>query len=173
MQEEKSLTSEKILRVARDSMAAVEYCFLITRGNNDHANARLMQPFPPEEGLIVWFGTHPGSRKIEDIQNDQRLTLAYPHLEETAYVTLLGTAEVVSDPVLREQYWMDRWLDLYPDGPLGNDYILIKFTPWRVEVMNYSRQIHPNPYGLASAAVEKDITTGQWMILESPKKGKA
>lgn len=50
------MTGEDWLEAARATMEGAEYCFLITVSESGGANARLMQPFKPEEDLTVWFG---------------------------------------------------------------------------------------------------------------------
>ena len=48
---------EYLLEVAKATIRATAYCFLITLGDTGQAHARLMQPFAPEEDLTIWFGT--------------------------------------------------------------------------------------------------------------------
>jgi general stress protein 26 len=137
-------------------MQAAEFCFLITLGEGGVANARLMQPFDPEPDLAaVWLGVSPRSRKVNEIERDERATLAYQYPQEGAYVTLLGTAVAEADLTLRQKYWRDSFEQFWPAGPTGDDYVLLKFSPNRIELMNIARNAAPEPHGLRAVILER------------------
>jgi len=142
------MTTERMLEICRGTMKAANYCFLISQGEGGEIHARLMLPFEPEEDMTVWFGAAANSRKVAELSRDGRATLAFYDNKETAYVTLTGTAHLESDTEKRKKYWTDSWKDFFKNGPLGADYQLIKFVPTRIEVMNFSQNITPEPYGL-------------------------
>jgi len=48
------MTPEYLLKIAKDTIEAVEYCFLITRSELGQANARLVQHLKPE-AAIEWL----------------------------------------------------------------------------------------------------------------------
>ncbi len=158
------MTPEKLLEIARTTMQAAEFCFLISRSDSGYANARLMQPFDPEPDLTVWFGVSPRSRKVGEVERDERVTLAYQYPQDGAYVTLLGTAAVETDLKLRQKYWRDSFEQFWPDGPTGDDYVLVKFLPGRVELMNIARQAAPEPHGLRAVVLERK--GGDWLVVE-------
>jgi general stress protein 26 len=140
-----AMTVKDWLEVARATIEGVEYCFLITESESGEANARLMQPFKPDEDLTIWFGASPRSRKVREIKAHDRVTVAYEHPEEGAYVTLLGRAVLERDVELRGKYWRRRWVRYWPEGPESDDYVLIKFMPERLELMSEAREVAPDP----------------------------
>ncbi len=148
------LTTERVLQAARELIGSTPFCFLITLGESGRANARLMQPFPLEEDWSIWFGASPESRKVEEILEDGRTTVAYQDGEQGAYVVLLGTASIKDDGELRQRYWRESFLDYWPDGP-GEDYVLIRFEPSQIEVMNIAEEMAPEPFGLQPAILVK------------------
>lgn len=91
------MSAEHLFAVAARTIRAAEYCFLVTLAASGQPHVRLMQPFAPEDDLTIWFGTNPQSRKIQEIQRDSRVALSFHHAAETAYVTLVGTAQMVDD----------------------------------------------------------------------------
>ena len=150
------MTPEELLDIARTTMQAAEFCFLITFAEKGVANARLMQPFDPEPDLAaVWLGVSPRSRKVREIERDEQTTLAYQYPQEGAYVTLLGTAAVEADLTLRQKYWRDSFEQFWPAGPAGDDYVLLKFAPARIELMNIARNVAPEPHGLRAVVLER------------------
>ena len=147
------ITAELILETAKSSMRSEEYCMLITLGEAGEANARLVQPFEPEPDMTIWVGTWSKSRKVREIQKDSRVTLAFYDRDSTAYVTLLGLAGIENDLNKKRKYWREEWIGFIPQGPEGDDYVLVKFIPFRIELMSFANGVLPQPYGLKPAVV--------------------
>lgn len=159
---QRAITAEIVLDTAKSSMRVAEYCMLITRGESGEANARLVQPFGPEEDMTIWVGTWSKSRKVREIQRDNRVTLAFHDKENTAYVTLLGTAQTESDINKKRKYWREEWVGFIPQGPEGDDYLLVKFIPVQIELMSFSSGVLPKPYGLKPAVA---VRSGDLWVL--------
>ncbi len=128
---------DTLLTVARDMMAKARFCVLITLDASGHPRARAMDPFPPEENMVVWMGTSRVTRKVEEIRKDHRVTLYYGHPEGAGYVSLYGTARLVDTPEEKERLWKEEWSKWYPDKEAS--YILIAVTPERLEVVDFTR----------------------------------
>lgn len=157
-----TLTTDQLLAAVRELIKATEYCFFITESTDGHPHARLMQPYDPDNDLTMYFGASPRSRKVRELHRQKKVSLAFYNQQETAYVTLLGTATMTDDPTLCQRYWRANWNDLFPGGPEGSDYILIKFVPERIEMMNYAHQAMPQPYSLHPTILKRE---GQkWII---------
>ena len=139
------MTAENWLDVARTTIEAKDYCFFITLSDEGHANARLMQPFRPEEDFTIWFGTSPRSRKVCEITANGQVAVSYENVGEHAYVTLMGRAQVERDIEARRKYWRQEWAIFWPAGPEDDDYVLIKFVPSRIELMSIYRNVAPDP----------------------------
>ena len=139
------MTVEDWLDVTRKTTETKDYCFLITLSESGRANARLMQPFKPEEDFTIWFGTSPRSRKVREIADNDQATVTYQDSGEHAYVALSGRVHVERDVKARQKYWRHEWARFWPAGPGDEDYVLIKFVPSRIELMSISRNIAPDP----------------------------
>lgn len=148
-------SAEQLLIAARELIKSTEYCFFITESNDGHPHARLMQPYEPEKDFTVYFGASPRSRKVREILRQSKTSLAFYNQQETAYLSLSGTASVVEDLELRRKYWRSNWNDLFPGGPESSDYVLIKFVPDKIEMMNYAHQAMPQPYSLHPTMLER------------------
>lgn len=159
------MTPDHLLEVTKAIIEATEFCFLITVGELDAPDARLMQPFEPEPDLTLWFGTSPKSRKVRDIEQNSRVTVAFQDAAGPAYAALSGTATIETNLALRRQYWREAWTSFFPGGPEGDDYCLVKFVPLRIELMHFGRNVAPEPYGLQPAVLVRtaqgwDVATG-------------
>jgi general stress protein 26 len=87
-----------VIKVATGIMQRARFCTLVTIGAGGHPQARIMDAFPPDEGMVVWMATTPASRKVGEIRKDPRVTLSYFDANTMGYVTLLGRAALVADP---------------------------------------------------------------------------
>lgn len=162
------MTAERLLAVARETIRAAEYCFLITQDRSGQVSTRLMQPFDPEPDLTIWMGASPKSRKVRQIREDGRATLAYQDKASNAYAVLSGSAAIVDDPAQRRHYWREGWEAFFKQGPEGEDYVLIRFTPNRIELMNFAQEVAPEPYGLRPAVL---LRQGEGWVVAGEEAG--
>ncbi len=130
---------EKLLTAAREIMVAARYCALITLDSSGRPQARTLDPFAPDENMVVWLGTNPLSRKVAAIRRNPRVTLYYFDRESEAYVTIYGIARLVNDPKAKLKWWKDEWQAFYHDRT--RDYLLIRVEPERLEVVNVKKGI--------------------------------
>ena len=135
----------KIVSAAREVMGAARYCTLVTLGEEGHPEARVVDPFEPEGDLTVWVATRAGTRKVAQIQKDSRVTLFYFDPESFGYVTLLGRGELIRDPKEKAKHWKEEWAALYKDGSAGDDYLLIRVRPFRLEIVSYGHGLSGDP----------------------------
>ena len=120
--------------IALEIMARSGTCTLITLDSTGFPRARIMDPFDPGENFVIWFGTNPESRKVEEIKNDPRVTINYYEELAGAYVSLYGKAEIITDSDQKSAHWKPEWKAYYPHYPEG--YCLIKFTPDYLELIS-------------------------------------
>ena len=138
------LSRDELISAARETMSAARYCALITQDSLGRPQARTLDPFPPDENMVVWLGTNPRSRKVAAIRRNPRVTLYYFDREAQSYVTLYGIARLVNDPKAKLKWWKDEWKDFYPDRT--RDFLLIRVTPERLEVVNVKKNIVGDPH---------------------------
>jgi len=124
---------------SKEIIMTTRYCALITLDESGQPQVRTMDPFPPEEDMIVWLGTNSNSRKVHEIRNDSRATLYYEAPGGTGYVVIKGNAYLVDDPDKKLKYWKDEWTKFYSDQK--SDYILIQIKPDKLEVLDYKHGI--------------------------------
>jgi general stress protein 26 len=149
----------RVLSAARSTMRRKQYCLLVTRSAHG-SDARVLQPFPPEDDFTVWLGTSVGSRKVAQLRHNDAATLVYQDDAKTACVVLVGRMRIVEEVEERQRRFMSTWWAFFPEGPAGSDFILLRFEPERIEVWDGARRVTPPPFGLRSAAVA--LTDGQW-----------
>lgn len=134
-----------VIKAAATIMEAARYCTLVTIGEDGHPQARIVDAFAPEEGMVVWMATTPVTRKVAQIRKDARVTLSYYDTKTMHYVVLLGRAALVTDPAEKAKRWKEPWARLYKDRNRGDDYLLVKVTPIRLEVSAEDLGIRHDP----------------------------
>src|SRR5258708_34332985 len=103
---------EQILQVAKETIAKVPYCWVVTADQRGGANARVVQPFfspLDQDGWVVRFLTSGRSRKAAEIASSGRISLGYQYDPEQAYVTLVGAASIIDDRGYLRAKWRTEW----------------------------------------------------------------
>ena len=134
---------DTLLAVAREIMDAARYCGLVTTDETGTMRVRTMDPFSPASDMTIWMGTNRETRKVKEIEGDPRVTLYYASPDASGYVTVFGTASLVDEAEEKGARWKPEWEAFYQDRT--SEYLLIKVTPHRLEVIDYSRGIVGSP----------------------------
>lgn len=158
-------TSESLLSVANQILAEAPRCFAITNGVDGTINSRIVEPFEREDNWVFWILTSAASRKAAELRASDSLTLSFQNHDASAYVSLIGTARLVSDPAQIAQRWRDGWSRFFSDGAIDRDILLIRFHADSLELYDVGRGIEPTPAGLRSAIIERD--GHQWQVTQS------
>ena len=135
----------EVIAAAKDIMQAARFATLITIGEDGQPEARVVDPFLPEADVTVWMATIRLTRKVGQIRRDPRVTLLYFNAARAEYVTVLGTATLVTDAAEKASHWKEEWANYFTGGPGGEDYVLIRVRPTRLEVVSPGRGLAPDP----------------------------
>jgi hypothetical protein len=76
-----------------------------------------------------------------------------------AYLAIAADAAVVEDAVQRRAKWDRGLAAFFPGGPEGDDFVLLRLSAVRIELMNFAQCVHPDPYGLVPAVIERSVAT--------------
>jgi general stress protein 26 len=142
-----------VINAATEIMLKARYCSMITLDSDGSPQVREVDPFAPEEGMVVWLATKPGTRKVAQIKRDPRVALSYLDPDGGGYVTLLGKADLVETVTEKDRLWKEEWSAFYKDKNKGGDYLLIRVTPTRLEVVSYAHGILNDPTTWAPASI--------------------
>jgi general stress protein 26 len=135
----------EILEAARTVMSQARYATLVTLDPAGQPQARVVDPFEPEPGFAIWIATNPATRKVAELQANPRVTLLYFDAARQSYVTVIGRATIVRDPKEKARRWKDEWAAFYKDRNRGDDYLLIRVVPTRLEIVAESLGMKPDP----------------------------
>ncbi len=141
--------ANRLKTVAIKIISSARYCALVTIDQQGKPMARTMDPFLPDSNFVIWLGTNPRSRKVQEIKKNQGVCLYYPDPSAGGYVVIQGKAIIVNDETEKMIHWKNEWSAFYKNR--DKDFILIKVSPTRLEVLSY-----------------KDGVTGNSITLEVP-----
>lgn len=148
------VSRDSLLHSSRTIIDSSKCRILITVDEDGKPHAREMDPFEPDENMVIWFGTNPKTRKVQQIKGNPNVAVFYYDSKSVSYVSINGTAELVNDPKLKQKYWKDYWERYYADPE--KDYILIKVVPERLELISYQYNLFWTGDPFMPLAVEFD-----------------
>ena len=122
----------------------------------------MVQPVIDFETFEIWFGTNPSLRKVKEIEENPNVIIAFGNDKENANIIIYGKAQIVRDIKERRKHWIGSWLLFFPNGPKGDDFVSIRVEPSEIELMNFKRNIVPEPFGLKPVRLINDL--GNWSV---------
>jgi general stress protein 26 len=75
---------------------------------------------------VLWFFTRASTHKVEDVERDQHVNLAFASPEENRYVSLSGLGRVVRDQQKMKDLWFPVLKAWFPDGLETPDIALLR-----------------------------------------------
>lgn len=155
-QKKSNLSHEHVMDVAKEMLRKSRYVLLITNSQGEAPSARVVQPVLEETQHFynIWIGTHPNSRKVLEIKENDLVSLVVQDNSSSAQLILKGRANIESDNTLRRKHWLGVWRMFFPNGPLSSDYVLLQIVPDEMDILSFSRNIVPEPFGLKSLSVK-------------------
>ncbi len=89
------------------------------------------------KGLTLYVTTFLGSRKVAQIKVDPNVHVTLgggsPE-EERPYVQIAATADVLTDPDIKKEMWVD-YLSRFFSGPEDPNYAVLRISPSLIELM--------------------------------------
>jgi general stress protein 26 len=152
---------DRFLAAARETIAAVPFCWLATRSADGGANARAVRSCANAPGDDAWtrrFLVRRGSRKVAEMRAAPRVTLAYQHDSGDAYVALGGCAVLVEDTAEMRTLWPSKMDALFPAGFADANMMVVRVEVDRIEV--HVRGITREPFGHGRTLLQRNGNCG-------------
>lgn len=102
---------------------------MTTLGRDGQMHSRPMATQKPEPDSPIWFVAALDTAKVEDLQKDPRINLAYYRPSDRAWVSLCGTARLDTDKQRIKRLWQPDWKIWFPQGPDQEGMVLINVVP--------------------------------------------
>ncbi len=150
-----NLTEENAFKIIKSMLKKAKYAILITNDGGRSPCARTIQPIVDLQTLEIWIGTDPRLRKVEQITENDHVTLAFQNEKEHAGLVMYGKCTIVREKTVNRKRWLNSWILFFPDGPSSQNYLNLHLVPEKIELMNFHRKIVMEPFGLKPLVLEK------------------
>lgn len=110
--------NEDLMKLA-DALRDIKFTMFTTIGEDGNLFSRPMATLKIDvknfDGKI-WFFTDINSPKVFNIANDQHVNLAYASPDDQKYISVCGTAKLVTDKVKMKELWTPAMKAWFPEG---------------------------------------------------------
>lgn len=134
---------------------------MMTTEDGPHLRARPMAAAQSSFDGTLWFFTRASSHKVAEVGKDERVGITYADAGSNDYVSLSGTAKLVTDKPSIAAHWSEAMRTWFPKGQEDPDIALLK-----VEVQTAEYWDAPNSTMVHAYGYVKAVLTG-----ESPHPG--
>ena len=145
-----------------DLIEGIEIAMFTTRRPDGHLVSRPMATQERVSGADLWFVTDVSSNKLDELETDSHVNLAYYNLKSREWVSVAGLATVTQDRNLIKELYKPDWKAWFGDeggdrngGPDDPRLALILVEAHSVEYLKVDK---PRPLVLFEVA--KGIVTG-------------
>lgn len=104
----------------------------------------------------LWFFTSDKTHKVDEIEADNRVNVAYSKPDDNVYVSVSGTATIVKDRAKIEELWNPVLKAWFPEGLDDPSLCLLKVSVEEAEYWD-----SPNSKLVQIAGFVKALVTGQ------------
>ncbi|KAJ3001134.1 hypothetical protein HKX48_003037 [Thoreauomyces humboldtii] len=97
----------------------IETAMLTTRAKDGSLVSRAMQTRKRQNGVDIWFVTNKQSHKLNDLEFDNHVNVAYYRANSSDWVSVSGIAEIVTDQAKIEELYapdLKAWMGDLGDG---------------------------------------------------------
>ncbi|MFO1118016.1 MAG: pyridoxamine 5'-phosphate oxidase family protein [Beijerinckiaceae bacterium] len=137
----------KVWELVKDIRAAM----LVTRDAEGHMSARPMSAVNREFTDRLWFMTSADSPKLDEIRAVPLVLVAYSEPKDQNYVSVRGTARVVTDRDKIRELWTEAARVWFPKGPEESEIALIEVVVDTAEYWDAPSGAMVYAYGYAKA----------------------
>jgi general stress protein 26 len=129
---------------------------MLTTIANGKLRSRPMSTQEMDENGDLWFFTSDETHKVDEIEADDRVLVAYSAPDDNTYVSVFGHAKVSRDQAKIDELWNPVHKAWFPEGKDDPHLCLLKITIEEVEYWD-----SPNSKLVELAGFVKALVTGQ------------
>lgn len=112
---------------------SVRIAMLTTVEGNGTLHTRPLATLQYENDGELWFFTKIDSAKVQEIEEDMHVSVAYADTDNNVYVAVAGTADIVRDRAKAEELWTPMAKAWFPQGLEDPELALLRVRAERAE----------------------------------------
>src|SRR5215204_4669379 len=151
MEDRRQESIEKLKGLLED----IDFAMLTTVAGGKF-RSRPMSTQEMDENGDLWFFTSDETHKVEEIEADDRVLVAYSQPDDNTYVSVFGRAKLVKDRAKIEELWNPVHKAWFPEGVDDPHLSLLKISVEEAEYWD-----SPNSKLVQIAGFVKALVTGQ------------
>ena len=129
--------TRKVAELIKD----IDVCMLVTRADGTVRGRPMSNNGNVEYDGDSWFFSYRDTPKIEQIEADPHVQLAYVATERGTWVSIEGTATVVEDDERKRKLWDKELEAWFEGGPEDDDLVLLKVSADRIHAWAEGEEI--------------------------------
>jgi len=107
---------EAAIKTLGEKIQGIRIAMLTTVETNSELRSRPMAAQDMEFDGELWFFTKADSPKVDEVQRDQQVNLAYANPDKNIYVSISGRAQLVRDQSKMRDLWKPFLKAWFPNG---------------------------------------------------------
>lgn len=123
---------EEAIAKIKELTEGIDICMLTTM-DGGHMRSRPMSTQKFEFDGELWFLTSDNTHKIEEIEKDNRVNVAYSKPDGNTYLSISGTAGMLKDRAKIKEFWNPAMKAWFPEGEDDPHLCLLKVNVEKAE----------------------------------------
>jgi general stress protein 26 len=148
-------TRHEAIKKLKDLIEGIDFAMLTTV-SGEKLRSRPMSTQQFQESGDIWFFTSDETHKVEEIQRDNRVNVAYSKPGDNTYISVSGTATLVKDRAKIEELWNPVLKAWFPKGLEDPHLALLKISVEEAEYWD-----SPNSTIVQLAGFIKALVSGE------------
>ncbi len=146
---------QEAIEKLKGMLEGIDFAMLTTVAGGKF-RSRPMSTQELDENGDLWFFTSDETHKVEEIEKDDRVLVAYSSPDDNTYVSVFGHAKLSKDRAKIEELWNPVHKAWFPEGLDDPHLALLKITVEEAEYWD-----SPNSKLVQIAGFVKALVTGQ------------
>lgn len=126
---------------------------LTTLDRHNYLHSRPVETLRADGDGALWFFTDWQTTKVDELEEDQQVSLSYVDPKRRTYVVVNGFGSLRSDPPRAQELWRASQRAFYPEGPTDSRLAVLRV---RIERAEY--WIAPGRLSYLAAAIKAALT---------------
>ena len=138
---------------------SIDFCMLTTI-NGGKLRSRPMSTQEMDENGELWFFTSDETHKVDEIEKDDRVNVAYAKPDDNTYVSVSGSGSISRDRQKIEELWNPILKAWFPEGLDDPHLCLLKVSVEEAEYWDSPNSTIVQLYGFVKAMVTGESAKG-------------
>jgi general stress protein 26 len=132
------MSTEELKKTVLEFAASYPYSNLVTIDAQGFPKSRMMENTAVGDDLMFYFATFASSDKVVEIKAQARVNVFLYRPEDHSSISVFGMADIVTDELVRQARWQEKWSGFWKEGPTDPEYALIQVVPKKIMFLDYA-----------------------------------